>query len=384
MSTVFVGSNVAAEYALFLVRTLERAGVADRVVLVHALSDAAYRSGARGGFAQRVVLRLRMYGEYPLRMLWQVLRAPRGSLFLVTSNTFFTPWLVRLLGHWRGHTVTHLLYDLFPEAMIVAAGRPLPEAGAPLALSPVQHAVALCMRRTFLRCDATVFIGDRLRRYAERRYGKVARGAVIAVGSDAALFSQHPPERMPDGTWTVLYSGQLGRMHDWETVFTAWQKDACPGFRFLMRGGGAGMQALEARLDTTTAGVLAEVQVGGSQGTGSWVQALEAAPIGLITLRPGAEAVVFPSKTFSALQAGQAILAIAPEESDLADLVQRHRCGWLVAPGDAAGLVELLAHLRAHPEEVLEARRNAWHAGREYFGAEALARAWKSTLRPAI
>jgi len=39
-------------------------------------------------------------------------------------------------------------------------------------------------------------------------------------------------------------------------------------------------------------------------------------------MAPGAEQVVMPSKTYSAMMAGQAVLAIAPEESDLVDLIK--------------------------------------------------------------
>jgi hypothetical protein len=318
MPRIHVGSNVAAEYASFLGRVL--GGASGDVRVVSALTDTQYRTAARGGTAARLLLRLRMYAEYPVRLVWHLLVAPSRSVFVVTSNTFFMPWVAAVLGRLRGHRVVHLLYDLFPEAMVVGAGQPLPPAGAPLPLSALQRAVAALMRSTFRTCRETVFIGHRLQTYAEARYGRAPRSAVIAVGSDGALFSPEPPARMPEGDWTILYSGQLGRMHDYETMLSAWRADPLSGYRFAIRGGGRGMQALETELRTP---VLAQVQVGGSQGTGSWVQSLEAAPIGLITLRPGAEAVVFPSKTFSAMQAGQAILAVAPETSDLADLVRR-------------------------------------------------------------
>lgn len=380
---IYVGSNVAAEYALFLVRVLSGVSRNGPAILVHALSDAQYRKGSSGGAAARIWLRLRMYCEYPLRLLWAMLCAPKGSVFIVTSNTFFTPWLAGFFGWIRKQRVVHLLYDLYPEALLVARGTPLPSPSQPLRLGVLEHAITLLMRSTFKRAEATVFIGERLKSYAEARYGATQNAAVIPVGSDASLFSSQPPDELPEGNWTILYSGQLGHMHDWQTLLEAWRRDMCPGYRFLLRGGGAGMRALTEAVKAASP-LRAEVQLGGSQATGSWVETLEAAPIGLITLRPGAEAVVFPSKTFSALMAGQAILAIAPEASDLADLVNRHQCGWVIAPGDTASLLNLLRRLRANPAEVLQARRNAWHAGREHFAAGALEALWRPVVEPRV
>jgi len=50
-------------------------------------------------------------------------------------------------------------------------------------------------------------------------------------------------------------------------------------------------------------------------------------------MTPGAEQVVMPSKTYSAMMVGQAILAIALVESDLVDLIKTAGCGWCVEPG---------------------------------------------------
>ena len=97
-------------------------------------------------------------------------------------------------------------------------------------------------------------------------------------------------------------------------------------------------------------------------------------------MRPGAEGVVMPSKTYSALVAGQAVLAVCPENSDLADLVLRHDCGWVVAPGDAPGLTALLRRLVAAPDEVLKCRRNAWTAGHRYYDQRVLALEWCKLL----
>ena len=49
------------------------------------------------------------------------------------------------------------------------------------------------------------------------------------------------------------------------------------------------------------------------------------------------------------MMAGQAILAIAAEDSDLVDLIKLADCGWWVAPGDVAGLAAVIEALSSSP-----------------------------------
>jgi len=102
--------------------------------------------------------------------------------------------------------------------------------------------------------------------------------------------------------------------------------------------------------------------------------------LGLVTVKSGAENVVFPSKAFSALLAGQALVAICPEGSDLADLVRRHDCGFVVAPGDAEGLRAVLAQALSDRPRLLEMQRRAQSAGRKHYSLEALRPAWEKVI----
>ena len=95
------------------------------------------------------------------------------------------------------------------------------------------------------------------------------------------------------------------------------------------------------------------------------------AQVALVTIAPGAERVVMPSKTYSALVAGQAILAICRRESDLADLVRQHDCGWVVEPGNPEQLAQTI-RLASRSEDPSRAERAAVIA-RRYNFADAMA-----------
>ena len=63
------------------------------------------------------VIRLQQYLVYPLKLIVTCIASnfkKENAIFLVTTNTFYAP----LLATYFNKRVIHLVYDLFPEAMI--------------------------------------------------------------------------------------------------------------------------------------------------------------------------------------------------------------------------------------------------------------------------
>ena len=83
-----------------------------------------------------------------------------------------------------------------------------------------------------------------------------------------------------------------------------------------------------------------------------------------------------PSKTYSAMMAGQAILAVAPEDSDLVDLIKTADCGWWVTPGNVEGFQKRLTLIQSDKKLLLEKRKNAFRVAHEQFGQGCLAKQW--------
>jgi hypothetical protein len=290
-------------------------------------------------------------------------RPVQPAVRVVTTNPFFAPALVARAGRGRAATV-NWLFDLFPEAL-VQSGR----------IAPGSRAARCCaaMTRYALRnCSATVFLGERLRANAESSHGPAARGVVIPVGADGSPFADSPPQPASPGVRPrILYSGLMGSMHDTATLAAAWSDGDSRELDWVFHAGGEGY----ARLRKSSA-----TPVGASWGEAlpeaAWQRAMLEAQVALVTLAPGAERVVMPSKTYSALVAGQAVLAICPKASDLADLLARHDCGWRVEPGDVAGLRHALERIERAPGEVLEKRRNAFAAGHRFYDIGQVLPAW--------
>jgi len=335
-----------------------------------AVAEEEYRQARSAGARARV--RWQCYASYPRALYSRLRDQSRPAVAVVCTNTFYAPALAIRAALGRGTSVVNWIFDLFPD-VLVQSGTLRPRGLPDLQLGNLS-------RWAFQRASANVFLGHRLQAFAERRYGQIRNANVIFVGGDGEAFRAAEPQQRPtNAPLRILYSGNLGRMHDVQTVLELLRQPGSDGWTMDFRGHGAGFRELasatnSAQFDTS------HVTFGGSLPTPTWVETLKAADVALVTMKRGCEGLVMPSKTYSAMAAGQAILAICPRESDLADTVLRHAAGWVVEPGDVAGLRDVLKAATRQPEKVLEMRRRAFDAAHSTYDQRAAAARWAGLL----
>jgi glycosyltransferase involved in cell wall biosynthesis len=356
----------STEYTTFLpalVRALEARGVKTRQR--YQVTQADYWA-ARGKMA-RLWLRARCYALYPIRVGFRFLSRKGGPrVGIVCTNTFFAPWVAMSFAGRRGSPVVNWVFDLYPDVLTVA--------GKLRRGSFAERYIAGWVRSAFHHSAANVFLGERLLEHAQERFGPIPRAYVFAVGADGAPFRHDPPTPRATGARaTILYCGNLGRMHDVGTLAGAIRRGLPDGVRMEFRGNGAGFRELESAVAGATG---AAVSLGGNLQGEAWHSAMRAAEVALVTLKCGAEGLVMPSKTYSAMVAGQALLAVCPARSDLADTVRKHDAGWVVEPGDTAGLLAALSQIAAQPDEVLRLRVNSFNAGHGAYDQDAIGGGW--------
>jgi glycosyltransferase involved in cell wall biosynthesis len=175
----------------------------------------------------------------------------------------------------------------------------------------------------------------------------------------------------------ITYCGTLGLMHDTAT-FLGWldSRVAAP-VSFAFHTSGASKQSLEVavreRAATRPLGV--EVLLGNALDEADWIRVMRETQVGLVFQDAGSGKVIFPSKMASILAAGQAVLAVADFDSEVARLILDHDCGWVVAPGDTHGFQRAIEEMADAPT-LQRKRANAHRLGRERFGNEGVARQW--------
>jgi glycosyltransferase involved in cell wall biosynthesis len=361
-------SHVAGTPAHDVVRQLASRGLA-----VEAMDLVTRESGLGSGLG-RIGGRLRALVEFPLRAVWALTRR-RPSVVVATTNPFVLPWAAVAARRLHGAKVVTLAYDLYPDVLEVA-GLIRPGGLASRALAGLQ---AWALRSS----DGVVFLGEQLAAHASERYGPFCRVAVIEMGADLAVLDAPLPPREPEpweraceGKLVLSYVGQLGRMHDWETL-AGLLRGLPPGVDVVLLGTGWGMARLRAALG-------AEVPQGvwflGARADDTWLRVLRRTDLALVTQGARAARTSFPSKLFTAMAAGAAVLAIAPPASDLTQLVESAAAGVVCPPGDAATAIRAVREFQRDPARLAELRQNARRAAVERFDVAKLAERWRELL----
>lgn len=334
---------------------------------VHAVGLDDYRSAT--GIIKRTLLRAKMYPWYIAKCAYTWTMKPVDHILVTTTNPFFLSYVATKVIRERRSKTVQLLWDLFPDALI--------QAGTLNRNSLSGRWLSGMTKQSLERCDATVFLGDHLKSYAESMYGIANKGVVIPVGADGEPFAESKP-RLDESCseLRLLYCGNMGQMHDSVTISKALSKLALSRLRLSAKffGNGQGLSQIRDALAVRRGNLT--VEVGSGLDDKQWVSTMKKASIALVTMRPGAEQVVMPSKTYSALMAGQAIIAVCSRKSDLADLVCKYDCGWIIEPGEFEEMAELLEHIAANPQTVYIKRMNAYSVGHRLFSTKVLAKQW--------
>lgn len=335
------------------------------------ISEKNYR-GARGSLA-RLGMRWRTYLNYPWTLRKSLRASERPDVAVVCTNTFYAPRIAEMVS--KKTPVIHWVFDLFPDVLLV---------GGNLRTGSLRAKwLDGLARKTFERAAVNVFLGEHLLSHAVKRFGAVPRAVVIPIGCDARPFSEAPPKTREKGEPVrMLYCGNLGRMHDVDTIANVLRRGIPLTLEVCFRGNGHGFVLLEKEL--REARNASGVEIGASLKEADWISEMRCADVALVTMKPGAEGVVMPSKAYSALAAGQAVVAICPENSDLAATIHRHDCGWVIAPGDVEQLSSVLNEIVSNPAELFRRRTNAWQAGQHVFDQRVLARQWSEVLSRAV
>lgn len=158
-------------------------------------------------------------------------------------------------------------------------------------------------------------------------------GAITAV--------EHPDNRLRaewglQNKFVIAYSGNLGRAHDVQTVLDAAERlREYPEIVFLFVGGGHGFTEAVRHAEALGFG---NVVFKPYQPRETLSQSLGAGDVHWLSLKPGFDGLVLPSKFYGIAAAAKPILVIGSPDGELAKLVEEHDCGFAVAPGDAQTL----------------------------------------------
>jgi colanic acid biosynthesis glycosyl transferase WcaI len=293
----------------------------------------------RGSLIGRAFDYLTFYASASAELL---LLVREGDIVIAKTDPPMLSLVAAMVTRLRGGKLINWLQDLFPE--IAAA------ADIGWAKGSVGQILAR-LRDWSLHCGRqNVVVGEKMREVLTARGIEAQKITVISNWADGDAIRPVTRAENPlrkkwglEGKFIVGYSGNLGRVHEFDTVLGAMTElrgDEGKWFLFI----GAGKQRQMMETECKARGVTA-VSFLPYQGREDLVWSLGVPDVHLVTLLPQMEGLVVPSKVYGITAAGRPILNIGALSGEVAQFIHKHECGTTIEPGDVRGLVAAITHL---------------------------------------
>ena len=280
----------------------------------------------------------------------------------------------------RGTPFVYIVYDLEPDRSVT------------MKLLSSKHPVVKIFQygqRRWLRAAAKVVVlGEYMGEHLSRTYGVPPQNiAFVPIGSNPAEIvpgSKSSRFRAQHGLsgFLVLYSGNFGRYHNFDTVLDAAArlKDTHPGISFALVGDGAQKEHIAGRVRAES---LHNVRLYEFVAKDAYADLLASADVSLVTLEPGMEGLCVPSKFYSILASGRPVVATVSPKSEVARVIDEAQAGVHLPQTATDELVSALVTLMEHPARAEQMGRNARCVLEEKYSMSQVARQYHAILHEA-
>ena len=319
------------------------------------------------------------YLSFYLSAFFSVLKNVRqGDICVVKTDPPLLSIPLAVALRWKRARLINWLLDVYPD---VAA-----ELGISFAKGRIGAILKGLRNRSWKRAEVNVVIGSKMATLLKRAGVPDHKITTIQNFSDddqiTPLEFGASPLRSQWGydpsEFLVVYSGNLGRAHDYHTVLDAARllKDATH-IKFLFIGGGKLRDLLEMELKASP---LASVQFQPYQPRDMLSQSLGAADLHWLSLRPELEGLIVPSKLYGIAAAGRGALFIGDVDGEAARLMKTTNWGVTINSGDAQACAETLRALSRDTDKLKQLGQNARRFIDESASKRLALNAWRKLI----
>lgn len=283
---------------------------------------------------------------------------------LIVSNPPFLPLIGTLLKTIRGQKYIFLVHDVYPEIAV--------KLGYLSDRELMTRIWDWVNKAIYARADFIVVLGEYMEKEVRKKLKDSGKTQVIHNWADKDFIK---PIKKEENSFcekyglkkkmVVLYSGNIGLSQDLETVILAANelKDNTDIVFVFIGEGGKKAKLIKMAEDFKLDNVLFLSY----QPQENLPLSLACGDIAVVSLEKGIEGLAVPSKLYTSLAAGQAIVGLVGEKSEIADVIKKYSCGFRVDQGDVEGLIEFLERLYDDQKLLNEMKSNARKCFEENF-----------------
>jgi glycosyltransferase involved in cell wall biosynthesis len=168
---------------------------------------------------------------------------------------------------------------------------------------------------------------------------------VIENWPEEILYGDDAQEDKEDNKFRVLYAGNIGLGHHFETILKAAKHflSSAPEIEFCFVGHGRGKANLEQAVKKQN---LQNVKILPRQSRQKLKSMLESGDVHLVTMKADALGLLYPSKLYAAFAVARPVIFIGPEACDIANTLQSNNCGLSLRPQDTQSLINAITDYR--------------------------------------
>lgn len=286
--------------------------------------------------------------------------ARHRDVLLLTTAPPYLPVLGYLANLLFGVPYVCLLYDLYPDVAV--------QLGVVSAKHWLTWLWDAINSWTWQNASAVIVLSDTMEKRVLAKCPEIA-GKISVVHNWADLNWIVPIPKQQNWfaqkynlteKFTVLYSGNIGRCHDMDTILEAAYHLQDEPIQFIFIGDGAKRQAC---MDKVTTLDLKNCLFLPYQDKQILPYSLTACDLSLVSISPNMEGIVAPSKFYGMLAAGRPVAAICEKHSYLRQIIARAHCGEAFEHGDWVGMVQFIRQQASDPELV----EKMGQSGRSYM-----------------
>lgn len=283
----------------------------------------------------------------------KLLQLGRRVPVLTTTNPPFLP-IICAIGHCLGGpNFSVIIADVYPDTAVN--------------LGVMKHGSFMtrfwnCLNQlVYRRADVLIVLGRCMKTVIESKLEPDLREKIhhIPLWTDDTLIAQqmqtvaqtenpYLEKWTCKGKFVVLYSGNMGRFHDMETLMqTVLQLRCREDILFIFVG--EGHKRAYCR-DFVEKNHLKNCRFEDYVPREDQGKVLSLASVGLVCLDEQSVGLSVPSKTYGLMAAGLPILAVMPKTSEIARMLEEEGCGAVLQSGEYEGCARFIVSMYQHPE----------------------------------
>jgi len=308
--------------------------------------------------------------------VWLFKHSSSSTILLLVSNPPFIGALGVLLRLLKSSKYIYLLQDLFPRSAVLTGVLP--------AKGPITYFWTSLMSVVLSTSSHIIVLNENMKKRCSKDFhlpgNKITSIDNWAVECASSVSKADNPVAIKwnlTRTFTVQYSGNFGRLHDMLTILESCRLLSHKPIKFTFIGDGAKRTQILRYIEHYN---LENVSLYPYQSRSDLTFSLGACDVSVISIIPGSEDTVAPSKFFGIIASGKPVLFIGNPTSDIAQLLSDYQCGLSIPPGDPAALSQAILHLSENPKRVEQLGLNAKELYRLRFSPVISAEAYSKII----